>query len=194
MPTGRGQRRSVLLPTVAVLAALALAAERISVGAFLPAPGPLRRDALIQGFRAAGVVGLGAFAQAPAALADAPKWEGNFDDPNHPGCKRQISIVFGEVVQIDGADGEPGCKKGSGRQNRWKLKAKLPSPEGPLLVDFSPKGGPSDVKGEWKDGGIVFPDGNKWTKIELKQDDFTKATQTVKRGGVLELRPIQRKS
>jgi len=35
-----------------------------------------------------------------------------------------------------------------------------------LQVDFSPKGGPADVVGKWKDGGIVFPDGNKWSKIE----------------------------
>ena len=40
-----------------------------------------------------------------------------------------------------------------------------------LTVDFSPKGGPSDLTAEVdfspKDGsqGITFPDGNRWVKI-----------------------------
>ena len=28
------------------------------------------------------------------------------------------------------------------------------------------QGGPKDVVGKWQDGGIVFPDGNKWSKVE----------------------------
>jgi len=43
--------------------------------------------------------------------------------------------------------------------NKFAAKSKI-------FVDFSPKGGPKDVVGKWQDGGIVFPDGNKWSKIE----------------------------
>merc|ERR1719237_647553 len=179
MPIGRGQQRRgvALFPAVAILAALALAAERLCLGAFLPAPGPLRRNVLIQGLSAAG---FGALAQAPAALAEssettAPAWQGFFDDPMHPGCKREISVIFDDLVQIDGRDGDPGpgCDFKS-RQVTWRLKAKLASKDGPLLVDFSPKGGPSDVKGEWKDGGIVFPDGNKWSPKTIVRQDYTR--------------------
>ena len=28
------------------------------------------------------------------------------------------------------------------------------------------QGGPKDVVGVWKESGIVFPDGNKWSKVE----------------------------
>jgi len=33
------------------------------------------------------------------------------------------------------------------------------------FVDFSSKGGPSKILAKFEDGGIVFPDGNKWTKV-----------------------------
>ena len=32
-------------------------------------------------------------------------------------------------------------------------------------IDFSSKGGPKDLVGKWDGSGIVFPDGNKWTKV-----------------------------
>merc|ERR1719460_719286 len=38
-----------------------------------------------------------------------------------------------------------------------------------LFIDFSPKGGPKNLLGKWDTfggmPGIVFPDGNKWTKV-----------------------------
>ena len=35
-----------------------------------------------------------------------------------------------------------------------------------ILIDFSPKGGPADVVGQWLGtGGIKFPDGNVWAKL-----------------------------
>lgn len=33
------------------------------------------------------------------------------------------------------------------------------------FIDFSPKGGPDKLLAKYEDGGIVFPDGNKWTKV-----------------------------
>jgi len=33
------------------------------------------------------------------------------------------------------------------------------------FIDFSPKGGPEKLLAKYEDGGIVFPDGNKWTKV-----------------------------
>ena len=33
------------------------------------------------------------------------------------------------------------------------------------FVDFSPKGGPEKMAVTYEDGAIVFPDGNKWTKV-----------------------------
>ena len=38
------------------------------------------------------------------------------------------------------------------------------------IIDFSPKGGPSNLGATWDDG-IVFPDGNKWTKVAAGTSD-----------------------
>ena len=44
----------------------------------------------------------------------------------------------------------------------WKLTGR---PKGKyVLIDFSPKGGPKEVVAVNDGLGIVFPDGNKWTK------------------------------
>ena len=34
-----------------------------------------------------------------------------------------------------------------------------------LYIDFSPAGGPKTVRTEWNGLGLVFPDGNFWTKL-----------------------------
>lgn len=34
-----------------------------------------------------------------------------------------------------------------------------------LYIDFSKKGGPSEVRAEWTGVGLAFPDGNVWTKL-----------------------------
>ena len=102
---------------------------------------------------------------------------GEFSDPNHPGCKRKISLVGTNKATIFGAD-EDGVP--------WKLKAEVSGKS--ILIDFSPKvhphplalqasanpsdscalcsqGGPKDVEGRWNGIGIVFPDGNVWTRL-----------------------------
>jgi len=49
--------------------------------------------------------------------------------------------------------------------NPWTLIAKTEA-DGSLMIDFSPKGGPKDLKAVFSktDNGIKFPDGNLWTK------------------------------
>jgi hypothetical protein len=63
---------------------------------------------------------------------------GKYSDPNHPGCKRLISFENNEVV-ISGSDELDGSKP-------FRLIART-QPDGSLIIDFSPKGGPKDLKG-----------------------------------------------
>ncbi len=85
--------------------------------------------------------------------------EGNYNDPNHPGCLRKVIVKDG-LVSIIGSDNLDGSKQ-------FTIKAKEDAP-GVMFVDFSPKGGPSDLLGVYdeKSGGIKWPDGNMWTKIK----------------------------
>jgi len=87
--------------------------------------------------------------------------EGKYNDPNHPGCLRKISVKDGAVTII-GSDNVDGS-------NQWVIKAKEDAP-GVMFVDFSSKGGPSDLLGVYneKADGIKWPDGNMWTKIKGK--------------------------
>jgi hypothetical protein len=53
--------------------------------------------------------------------------------------------------------------------NVWKLDGKVAEDDSTIRIDFSRKGGPVNLvgKGENLDGNmaIVFPDGNRWTKV-----------------------------
>uniref|UniRef100_A0A7S0GII3 Uncharacterized protein n=1 Tax=Proboscia inermis TaxID=420281 RepID=A0A7S0GII3_9STRA len=104
---------------------------------------------------------------------------GDYEDPQHPGCLRQVKIVGAPlkgdgtrspvpVVEVTGYDGKGDsgmCKDRPERSDLWKVTGKLLAQD-KAVIDFSPKGGPSDLVGKWDAGGIVFPDGNKWIKIE----------------------------
>jgi hypothetical protein len=96
------------------------------------------------------------------ANAGTADFNGSFADPNHPNCQRVIS-VNGAEAKLRGTDGNPGCPiDGSGKA--WQLTGKVTDDN--ILVDFSPKGGPPDLKGTWDataPAGIRWPDGNKWT-------------------------------
>jgi len=73
--------------------------------------------------------------------------------------------VDGEAAKISGTDGTPGCPAdGSGKE--WNLVGKVQGDN--ILVDFTPKGGPKDLKGVFDGTGIEWPDGNKWS---LKKQD-----------------------
>lgn len=95
---------------------------------------------------------------APALLwpltASALDFGGRYTDPTHPKCTRTLK-VRGSDVTIVGFDEISGPK--------WTVKGKLENKK--LVVDFTPKGGPSAVEAEWTGKGFKFPDGNVWTKL-----------------------------
>ena len=96
----------------------------------------------------------------PAAFAKSESsiFDGNYNDPNHPGCLRKISSKAKEIT-IVGSDDINGS-------NQWVLKADEQMP-GTIFVDFSPKGGPPNLLGVFDEAknGLVWPDKNLWTKI-----------------------------
>mmetsp|Transcript_22802 Transcript_22802/g.52264 ORF Transcript_22802/g.52264 Transcript_22802/m.52264 type:complete len:193 (-) Transcript_22802:101-679(-) len=109
---------------------------------------------------------------------------GDYEDPNHPGCLRQVKVVGAplrgdgtrpvnpvmEIVGYDGNGSDKVCTERPTRADLWKIKGKVKS-DTEVLIDFSPKGGPSDLVGKYDKDGIVFPDGNKWTKIPYGTPD-----------------------
>mmetsp|Transcript_15512 Transcript_15512/g.20201 ORF Transcript_15512/g.20201 Transcript_15512/m.20201 type:complete len:146 (+) Transcript_15512:129-566(+) len=117
----------------------------------------------IQGAVAA--VGIaGAITLAPlAADAESSVFNHQYNDPNHPNCKRLVTVKEDGKSFLAGTDGNPGCPE-DGSGNIWRLQGETYG--NTILVDFGPKGGPANVKGVWeaKDTpGIRWPDGNKWT-------------------------------
>jgi len=121
-------------------------------------------------------------AEAAPALKVGPAspFTGDYDDPNHPGCLRQVKVVGAplkadgtrprypimEITGYDGNGSDKVCTERPTRADLWKIQGKIKS-NTEALIDFSPKGGPSDLVGTWDGEGIVFPDGNKWTKVPL---------------------------
>lgn len=104
----------------------------------------------------------GAAALIAVQPVNAAEFAGSYSDPGHPNCKRNI-VVNGDSINLSGTDGNPGCPaNGDGRE--WGLSGKVSGDD--IFVDFSPKGGPKDLKGVWDGSGIRWPDGNKWTKKE----------------------------
>ena len=90
---------------------------------------------------------------------------GRYSDPKHPGCAREIAAgSSGATLAVRGADGTPGCSNGED-QREWSLEGVVRG-EGEILIDFSPKGGPKDLLGKWTGTGILYPDGNTWSKLE----------------------------
>lgn len=144
------------------------------------------RRALLQGLGGAVVgaaVTLGTAAVGPADAAVAQTgasspWTGFYDDPNHAGCLRQVKVVGAPrrpdgtpapfpLVEVRGYDGPQGsdvCTEPPARRDAvWTVKGPLRNEK--AVLDFSSKGGPADLVAKYEDGGIVFPDGNKWTKV-----------------------------
>lgn len=127
-------------------------------------------------------------------VGDCAPLTGEYDDPNHPGCLRKITVFgsgkakegFGDdtrVAVIKGVDGLPAgqaaCQKGlvPSLEDLWIIKGEVQSDDVTVEIDFTEKSGGKvglveafyDKNGK-KDGtgksGILFPDGNKWTKVE----------------------------
>lgn len=92
-------------------------------------------------------------------VVNAVDFSGSYADPFHPNCQRVI-LMEGSSAKLKGTDGTPGCPAdGSGRA--WTLDGTVKGDE--IFVDFTPKGGPKDLKGIWDGSGIKWPDGNKWS-------------------------------
>jgi hypothetical protein len=107
-----------------------------------------------------------------SANAATDLFAGSYSDPNHPNCQRVIATVSPGKVSVSGTDGNPGCPpNGSGKG--WKLDGTVSGSS--IVVDFSPKGGPANLKGTFLkndialNGGIQWPDGNLWSKKPLYQ-------------------------
>merc|ERR1719343_338754 len=107
----------------------------------------------------------------------ASPFTGDYDDPNHPECLRQVKVVGAPlkgdgtrspypVIEIVGYDGKGSkvCTDRPTRDDLWKVEGTVKG-SNTAFIDFSPKGGPEKLLAKYEDGGIVFPDGNKWTKV-----------------------------
>jgi hypothetical protein len=90
---------------------------------------------------------------------------GYYQDPNH--IKRHS---WAGTRMISDAEGD---KQGDGLtligsddgENFWMLKGKYTDKaSNAVSIDFSPKGGPSDLAGTFADGAIKWSDGNSWEK------------------------------
>lgn len=128
---------------------------------------------------AAAFVGSSSSASATVAKTGAASpWTGFYDDPNHVGCLRQVKVVGAPlrpngtpspfpIVEVRGYDGPEGasmCTEPPEKRDAvWVVKGELKNDK--AVLDFSSKGGPSNLMAKYEDGSIVFPDGNKWTKV-----------------------------
>jgi len=115
-----------------------------------------------------------------AKAGPSANFSGEFDDPNHPNCLRKVYVLGSPrlpsgkkdpraQVIINGVDNDAGTKSCSGPADQdkvWVVKGKLLDAES-ASFDFSPKGGPTEVLAKYDSttDGIIFPDGNKWTKV-----------------------------
>ncbi len=91
---------------------------------------------------------------------------GAYSDPNHPNCQRLITAKDGSTSEftLTGTDGNPGCSPDGIGDKKFQLVGRIDN-ESNVYVDFSPKGGPKDLKGIFddKNRAIQWPDGNVWT-------------------------------
>ncbi|KAL7542986.1 hypothetical protein ACHAXR_013287 [Thalassiosira sp. AJA248-18] len=141
---------------------------------------------VVGGAAAAAVISAAPGAANAADIKTGPRnpFTGDYDDPNHPGCLRQVKVVGAPIkadgsrplyaiVEVTGYDGkgdEKTCKDRPARGDLWKVTGKTKGGD-TAFIDFSSKGGPADLVGKWDGSGIVFPDGNKWTKLSYAPRD-----------------------
>eukprot|EP00930_Biecheleria_cincta_P014433 TRINITY_DN1240_c0_g2_i3.p2 TRINITY_DN1240_c0_g2~~TRINITY_DN1240_c0_g2_i3.p2 ORF type:complete len:189 (-),score=44.76 TRINITY_DN1240_c0_g2_i3:47-613(-) len=162
-------KRSKAGRVLVVAAALAACCCLPGLTSFVSAPAA--QDGVSQqGRRAALLAAIAVPSAAHAADPSVPKqaheWFGEYSDPQHPFCRRMLRFdqtTYGSII-VEGKDGNPGCQKLKGTQP-WIIKVDYKSGADSMTFDFSPKGGPSNVVGKWDKNGIVFPDGNKWTRV-----------------------------
>ena len=96
--------------------------------------------------------------------ATAGDMQGQYSDPNHPGCPRAL-IVFTETTGA--MYGNDDC---TGLSDPWGPLPTTIADDLSIVVDFSSKGGPSDLPGAYaladgaELGTITWSDGNVWTQ------------------------------
>uniref|UniRef100_A0A7S1SJW0 Uncharacterized protein n=1 Tax=Tetraselmis chuii TaxID=63592 RepID=A0A7S1SJW0_9CHLO len=101
----------------------------------------------------------------PARGASESIFVGQYDDPSHPGCRREIDAK-GNVYGADPVPIKPGAPCLPGQPTTpWQLNAKVAADDNSILIDFDPidevKQGP--VTGTWTGEGLKLPNGL-WTK------------------------------
>ena len=105
---------------------------------------------------------------AVAAQVAADELGGAYADPNHPGCARSVVALSARAAVVSGADAAADGRSCDGATDvKWgPLAASLDSDA--IVVDFSPKGGPADLRGVFDPSvpGIQWADGNVWTKLD----------------------------
>ena len=109
---------------------------------------------------------------------------GVYSDPNHPGCTRTISGLSGDSFQVfgfDAAAGEGFPCDGETDIAWGPLPGTIVDPvTQAIVVDFSSKGGPADLSGNFKPQGnppfILWNDGNEWPKIVDGESSFVVLT------------------
>mmetsp|Transcript_28401 Transcript_28401/g.81652 ORF Transcript_28401/g.81652 Transcript_28401/m.81652 type:complete len:145 (-) Transcript_28401:58-492(-) len=114
--------------------------------------------------KAAATAAVSAALVAGPMAVNAADFSGSYSDPNHPNCLREVQVLTKNKAEVKGTDGNPGCPP-DGRGRTWALIGQVDGDS--ILIDFSPKGGPKDLKGVWEASptpGIRFPDGNLWSK------------------------------
>ncbi len=90
---------------------------------------------------------------------------GKYSDPNHPNCLRVVDSETKNSAKVFGADAASGQVTCDGKTDvNWgPLPATINGIE--IIVDFSSKGGPSDITGKYDNEKIVWADGNAWVKL-----------------------------
>jgi len=158
-----------------------------------------RRGLLSAAAAAAALPALPALAVSARTGMSSP-FTGEYDDANHPGCLRSVKVVGAKqgadgrrerfpTAYIKGTDQKEGQKSCSGTPELadvWSLTGKVSEAGDEISIDFSPKGGPARVTGVYDNlggiEGIVFPDGNKWTKAANGTPDRRPIAKTLNSG------------
>ena len=101
---------------------------------------------------------------------------GSYEDKNHMigkhGAPRAV-VINGNEGKIIGKD-EEGADPWEVKLTIEKHSAGAGHTGDELIVDFSPKGGPKDMKATVTANGISFPDGNVWVKTDIPGVDNQK--------------------
>ncbi|CAM9524648.1 unnamed protein product [Ectocarpus fasciculatus] len=94
-------------------------------------------------------------------------FNGLYSDPNHPSCHRGIIYTDDNTGSVYGSDSAAeGVPCDGNTDTPWgPLPATIT--DNVIVVDFSTKGGPSDLKGEYNEqkAAVDWEDGNSWPKL-----------------------------